>query len=858
VRSTKTNRTCHFLGHSHLDAAWLWPFSETKKVFHDTCESVLKLMEQYPGFTFCQSSAQYYKWLEEQYPETFSRVRHRVKEGRWEIVGGTWVEPDGNLPSGESIVRQFLYGKRYFQKRFGVDVRVAWMPDSFGYACTLPQLMKKSGIDFFLTQKMSWNDTTAFPYYLFTWVAPDGSAVLAHQTVGSYSEGVFEAQILEQMKASMSRQELGDLLVLFGSGDHGGGVTPDMIERATEFVEGRKKPKGVFQTARGFFDILAKMSARRIPKVQDELYLQYHRGTYTTEARVKQNNRRAECFLETAEKFSTIAMRYGSRYPSSELNEAWELLLLNQFHDVLPGSGVPDVYKDSEECFASIFRITHSAISRSLGAIATRIDTTGEGKSLLVFNPLSWRRSGVVEVPTDAIGRAVEIRDEKGGVVPSQIVDGKAKLIFLAQDIPSVGYREFKVQQTRRVKGSPSASLSANETPRTIRLENEFLVVEVDRATGHLTSIFGKQSKKETLNGPANVIQVFDDTPVSGRKSVTYPIDAEMFDAWEIYIHQQKGGAHVAELRNPLEVRLVENGPVRARLSVKYRYPQGDRLDSVFIQQVILYDKVPFVEFGLDVDWHASHRLAKVAFPLAVHSEHTTYEAPYGFVTRLDPTSPKATLADKAKYEVPGQKWMDHSSEDDSYGVSLLNDCKYGFDVAHDVIRMTLLRSAAYPIGLRAMFNLPVETGGSTEPTDQGLHHVGYAVYPHRSDFRAALVPRQSYEFNYPLIPLLEPTHRGVLPRLHSFFSAEPGNVILTVIKKAEDSDDIILRLYETSGQDATAETRLDSTLLEVKETNLLESELAAVSFQERVVRVPMPKNAIETLRLRLRGSHAP
>lgn len=813
-------------------------------------------MERYPGFTFCQSSAQYYKWLEEQYPQTFKKIKQRVKEGRWEIVGGTWVEPDGNLPSGESFVRQFLYGKRYFKDRFGVDVRVAWMPDSFGYACTLPQLMRKSGMDFFLTQKMSWNDTTAFPYYLFTWVAPDGSAILAHQCVGTYSENVIESQILEQMKASMARQQLGELLVLLGAGDHGGGVTADMIERAREFVEGSKKPKGVFQTAQGFFDILAKIPVTRIPKVQDELYLQYHRGTYTTQSRVKQNNRRAECLLETAEKFSTIAMRYAYPYRSADLNDAWQLLLLNQFHDVLPGSAIPDVYKDSEECFGSIFRTVDSVISESLSAIAAKIDTTGDGKSLLVFNPLSWTRSGVVEVPTQAIGEAAEIDDEKGGAIPFQIVDGKTKLIFLAQEVPSIGYREFSVRETKRARTRPSGSLSARETPKTIKLENEFLIVEVEKTTGHVASIVDKKAKRETLKGPANVIQVFDDTPVSGRKAVAYPVDAEVFDAWEIYIHQQEGGAHVVELNDPLEVRLVEDGPVRARVSMKYKHTQEDRPDSLFTQEVILCAKVPFVEFRLDVDWHASHRLAKVAFPLAINSEHTTYEAPYGFITRLDPTSPRATLADKAKYEVPGQKWMDHSSEDGSYGVSLLNDCKYGFDTANDVIRITLLRSAAYPIGMRAVFNLPVDVGDSIEPTDQGTHHIAYGFYPHCSDFKQALVPRKAYEFNYPLIPLPEPPHKGILPKLHSFLSVQPDNLILTVIKKAEDSDDIILRFYETSGEDAKAEIQVDSGLVEVRETNLLENERAVVSFQERVIRLPVSKNAIKTLKVGLPGVH--
>lgn len=351
MSSRNVGGTCYFLGHSHLDAAWLWTFSESIEVFHDTCETILGLMEKYESFCYCQSSAQYYKWLEEKYPGTFEKVKRRVEERRWEIVGGAWVEPDGNLPSGESLVRQFLCGKRYFKEKFNVDVKIAWFPDSFGYAWTLPQILKKAGMDYFLTQKMLWNDTTVFPYYFFRWTAPDGSSILAHQTVGSYDETVVETRIVEQMKLLNSCQQLNDLLLLFGRGDHGGGVAEDMIQRALEFLKGYKPIKGVFSTSKEYFSILAeKTRGKEIPEINDELYFQFHRGTYTTQAKTKKNNRKAECLLETAEKFSTLAQNYGCAYPSTELKKAWEKLLLNQFHDVLPGSSVPEVYENSEKC----------------------------------------------------------------------------------------------------------------------------------------------------------------------------------------------------------------------------------------------------------------------------------------------------------------------------------------------------------------------------------------------------------------------------------------------------------------------------------------------------------------------------
>jgi alpha-mannosidase len=808
-------------------------------------------MDKYRDFCFCQSSAQYYKWLEEKYPETFEKVKRKVKEGRWEIVGGTWIESDGNMPSGEAFVRQFLYGKRYFKQKFNVDVKIAWMPDSFGYAWTLPQIMKKSGIEYFLTQKILWNDTTVFPYYFFKWIAPDGSSIFAHETVGSYDESVLETRIFEQMKQLNSRHQLSDLLVLFGTGDHGGGVTEDMIQRALGFVQQNEPIKGRFSTCKEYLSILSEKIHGELPQINDELYFEFHRGTYTTQAKVKKNNRQAECLLETAEKFSTLAQKYGYAYPSEELHEAWEKLLLNQFHDVLPGSSIPEVYKDSEEYFKSILSMANSIISKSLRVIAAQIATEGEGKSLLVFNPLSWARSDIVEFPSDGLGNDFEIYDEQGQIVPSQIIEG-GKVIFIAEDVPSVGYKEYRAKRSDR-KTQSLSSLSSEETVKEIKLENEFLLVIVDKNTGLVKSIFDKSNRKEVLQDWGNRIQVFEDYPVKGRTCVNSRIDAAVFDAWEVFIYQQREGVKCAELRSPVEVKLVEKGPLRARVSVKCTYSQKGRPDSVFVQEIILCNKLPLVMFQLHVDWHAEHRLAKVAFPLNVHSDFTSYEAPYGFVMRRNPLSPNATLAERAKYEVPAQKWIDHSCEDGSYGVSLLNDCKYGFDTANDTIRMTLLRSAGYPIELRAAFGLPVDEAAEAELTDQGEHHIAYALYPHRFDFRKALTVRRAYEFNYPLIALIEPNHKGKLPKVYSFVSVQPENVILTAIKKAEDSKDIILRVYETSGEDTNVTIRLAETLKDAMETDLMEKEVSRISIKEKTIETSISKHEIKTMKMIIR-----
>ena len=850
MSSKSVSGTCYFLGHSHLDAAWLWPFSESKRVFHDTCEIVLRLMEKYPDWYFCQSSAQYYKWLEEEYPETFEKVKRRVKEGRWEVVGGSWIEPDGNLLSGESYVRQYLYGKRYFMEKFGIDVKVAWMPDSFGYAWTLPQIMKGVGMDYFLTQKLKWNDTTPFPFHFFKWKAPDGSIILALQNVGDYSETVDESEMVRQMKLLHKRQKMNDLLVLFGIGNHGGGVAEEMIKRSLEFIQGKKQLQGAFQTSKGYFSMLEKkMKEDRIPEVNDELYLQYHRGTYTTQGKVKRNNRRAECLLEVAEKFSTLATRYGYKYPRAELREAWEKLLLNQFHDVLPGSGTPEVYEDSETFLQSIFSALSTVVSQALFTIAAKIDTSGEGKSIVVFNPLSWSRTDTVEVLVKDLGNVFDIYDEKGKMVPSQIIEEESKVLFVAEQVPPIGYKEYKARRTSQTKKPLSTQLSSKETEKQITIQNEFLSIKLDRNTGLINSIFDKIGKKEILEKPGNLIQVFEDTPVSGRKSVEFPMDAEIFDAWEVYINQQRGGPKYVELKEPFQVELAEKGPVRARALIKYKYVQENRPDSIFVQEVVLYHRISLVQLKLHADWHAKHRLAKIAFPLAIHNESTTYEVPYGCITRLDPSSRKATEAEKAKYEVPAQKWIDHSSDDGSYGASLLNDCKYGFDSANDVIRMTILRSSQYPYMLRRAFELPFdEKKAETEVADQGEHDISYALYPHAFDFKKAQTVKKAYEFNYPLLTLVVPAHSGELPKSKSFLSIQPENVVLTTMKKAEDSDDMILRFYEIAGKETRATIKLAEAPANAKETDLMENGKSELPIDDDGIHANTRKHEIKTL----------
>jgi len=841
---------CYLVGNSHIDAAWLWRIDETIHVVcKGTFSKVLELMDKYPEFKFSQSSAQYYEWMEKYYPEIFEKIRERVKSGQWEIVGGMWVESDLNIPSGESLVRQFLYGKKYFLQKFGIDVEVAWLVDSFGFCWTLPQIMAKSGIKYFITQKLRWNDMVKFPYNVFWWIAPDGSRVLAHQTVGSYVSLTRGENIKKEMETLEKRHGIKELAVLYGFGDHGGGPTEEMIEKIKELMKREDYPELKFSFIIDYFKRLEELSKEvRYPELYDELYLQFHRGTYTTIAKVKWNNRKGEVALENSEKLASIARLFGAKYPQEELKEAWKKVLLNQFHDIICGSSIPEVYEDSEKDFQEVFSTTSKIIQNSLKTIADRVKI--DSKSIIVFNTLSWKRTDLVEIEIPEENTVVE--DYAGNEVPSQkTADGK--LLFIAKDVPSLGYKTYRLKTVNKVL-EYKADLKVLEKEDKVVLENKYLSVIIDKKTGVIKSIFDKRHGIEVIDKRkgANIIQIFEDRPTEGR-TILSGGDAIGCDAWEIYIYQQpdehKGRAvKYIELKDPLEVKVVEKGPVRATVEVKYKYSQEGRPDSFFTIKIMLVTETPRVDFELHADWHAGHRLAKVAFNLALESDFATYEIPYGFIVRRHPTSPYANLWERAKWEAPGQKWLDYTDEEKDYGVSLLNDCKYGFDTSMSLVRMTLLRSPKHPPRYGEKWDV---TKG--EFMDQGEHTVKYSLYLHEGDWRRARTVNKAYEFNYPLIAIKTEAHKGDLPPENSFIKVSPETVVLTVVKKSEDSDDIILRFYETCGQDTEYTIKLSKEIkaTEVYETDLLERPLNKLEVKDNTIEGKIGKCEIKTLLLK-------
>jgi len=815
--------TIRAVGNSHIDMAWLWPWTETVQVVRDTFGTVLELMDEYPEFLYAQSSAQDFLWLEEKYPDMFKEIQKRVKEGRWELVGGMWVEPDLNMPCGESLVRQLLTGKRYFQQKFGVDVRIGWNPDSFGYSWQLAQIYKRSGVDYFVTQKISWNDTTKFPYKLFWWESPDGSRVLTYFPHG-YGNNISPVRCSEFLAEDVPLcSGYHENMLLYGVGDHGGGPTRQMLDAAVRWQHSLQAafPSIKWSTAQQFFnDVNDNLPKLDLPVWKSELYLQFHRGTYTTQAESKKRMRYSEELMLNSEKFASLAMLHGRAYPQPQFEDCWRRVCFDQFHDMMAGSGIHINYVDETENLEFVKLACLPILHGSMRTLAARIDTKGPGIPVVVFNSLSWERSDVVETEVQFPGPTakIEVQDPEGHGAPSAVTwrDDSiqtVKVRFLARGLPPVGYKVFHVVSTDHPREA-SSTLKASGTT----LENEFLRVEVDSNTGCVTSLVNKKDGKNILKPGANgnLLETFVDKP-------------KQFDAWNIgWPYDQTK----VELLEAQEVQLVENTPVRAVVRVKKSFQK-----SSFVQEICMYPEIPRADVNMQADWHETHIMLKVAFPLDIAPEKATYEIPYGTIER--PAIPH-TKAEEAEWEVCAQQWGDLSES--GHGFSLLNTCKYGYDtVEKGVIRLTLLRSPVSPDPI----------------ADQGPHEFTYAMYPHAGGWKKAGTELRGYELNYRAIPLVAEAHEGPLPSSYSFVTIEPSNVILTAIKKAEDDNSVIFRFYEFEGKPSRVRLRLPEAATQAVETNLMEKEEHSISLGPggKELTTPIGAHVIKSVKVTFQNS---
>lgn len=969
----------HAIGNAHIDTAWLWPKSEVKdSVVPDTYTNALTLMKNSSDYRFSASAAQHYKFFRDYSPTQWQELKGRVASGQWEVTGGTVVEADNNMGSGEAHVREFLYGKRFMRENFGIDVRVGFTPDSFGFNWTWPQIMKKSGIDFWFTSKLNWHDTNRTHKGPFIWKGVDGTEIPSYQLAFDYTGNTSLGQLEGALDATAALG-LKEALHLYGQGDHGGGPNSGDLDALRAADKSQAYTVRMSKIGDYYFNYL-QHHLNALPTINTELYLETHRGVATSQAQTKRNNRNSEARAEEAEKFSSISKWLGGYYPIGEITDIWErVILVNQFHDILPGSSIDRVYKGPDidggvdAQYANAINKLKHIIQQANSNIANNMDTTGNGVPVVVSNSLSFGRTDVVEteVAFPAAPPGIKVYDN-GQEIPSQsIITGKtAKVVFIANNIPSLGAKVFHIVAT------PSGNYNTGLSITNNRIENNYYNVSFNN-NGNLVSVFDKAANREALRGEGNALHFFVDEPSA-------------WDAWNL--GDDVRNDKFITINNVTSTEIVESGPVRATFKVN-RSHSG----STFSQYITLYSQVQRVDFRTDVNWNEDRKLLKVAFPMNLsgaqqgsftqphflkwcspnsgdhwlrvdlgsvqslkqfkiqhataageplkfntrnyqiqvsndgnnwtrvvnvagntrgHTTHditpasaryvrlyittpaqdtntaariydfqaintngqnvalrksvsadgecsaneaarfavdgvqqgpasdtiATYDIGYGAISRPIKRDDKF---EQARFEVNGQKWADLSELAANFGVSVLNDGKYGWDAKDNRLRLTLLKSA-------------VGTLGSTNPADDGFHSIKYALYPHASGWQAANTVWKSYEFNYPLLATTAEAHTGNLGKSFSFASVNQEKVNISAIKQAEDDPNaFIIRLHETKGEGPTpVALTFASDIVDAYEMDMIEwNNIGNSNFAGNTINLTMGSFDIRTIRVVLKSA---
>lgn len=770
----------HLVANSHIDPVWMWRWQEGSEVIRATFSSVLSLMDELPDFKFIASSAAFYEWVERVDPKLFNQIKKRVKEGRWGLVGGWWVEPDCNLPSGESLVRQGLYGQKYFKKKFGRYVTTAFNPDSFGHAGTLPQILKKLGFQnyvFFRPEPQV--EMRGLPSIPFWWEGKDGSTVLAYRPPASsrllYTTDGSAACIERRIKSLSGLKKLPQLC-LYGKGDHGGGMTKDEI-LTIKRIQNQRRDVIIFSTLDEFFSDLRKTRTERVelPTVKTEL--QRHAvGCYSAHSEVKRLNRECEHLLMAAERFSAIAsFAFGCKYPQESLTEAWKTLLFNQFHDVSGGVCIAKAYEDVKDGYGEVRQKALNALNFALQTIAKNINL--KETALVIFNPLPWFRKEPVSFdPYDLrfYKGEISVHSERGKI-PCQLVKsprvGKKSVQFIVET-PALGYSCYKV--VGREEGEEKATKVCGQLKADNNgLENDFWRISAG-VDGSLLKLYDKRNKVEVCRILLKVLRDKSDTWSHGIDR--YDEEVGLFGEPEIY--------------------LDEIGDVQATLRIITRYNK-----SLIEHFVTVYREIDRIDFRARINWQESWHLLKLSFETNLQNPEVFYDIPYGWIQR-----------EVNGLEVPGQKWSCLEGEAPNtqaklvrYGLAVLNDSKYGFDARGGELRITILRSPPYAYSTYPTYKEPAKMSGSEEFIDQGWQTVRYSLLSYKGSWRRAEVPQKAWEFNEPLIVNQEHAHKGKLPTYHSFLEVSPSNAVLAVLKRDENSRDFIVRVYETTGNHCTA-----------------------------------------------------
>ncbi|UQZ36764.1 alpha-mannosidase [Paenibacillus sp. PK3_47] len=807
--------TMHMVGQSHIDLAWLWPLKETVRKASRTFSTVITLMEQYEHYRYSQSQPQLYDYVKRHDPELYASIKKRIAEGRWELVGGMWVEPDLNIPSGESLVRQLLYGRAFYDREFGKNSRVEWLPDTFGYCASLPQLLKKSGVDYFMTTKMNWNDTNRFPYDLFYWQGIDGTKVLSYLNHG-LNEDTAPADVSEHWNSFRQKKVHPEQMLLYGYGDGGGGVTREMLETVERSGSLPGLPGSRFSTAHEFFDGI-RDAAPPLPVWSGDMYLELHRGTYTTHGQNKRWNRKAEALYRETEIWNTLSYLSGAAELAEcastqhgELQEGWNLLLLNQFHDIIPGTSIPEVYVKSKSHYEEIFGRGERVRAAVLNRLEKSIDTQGEGIPVILFNSLSWERRDAAALTGGKELTGLLPYDDQGVLLPSDLLpykDGYAMYIS-AGTVPSMGYRTVWL---RPEPSAGSCSHAGGQAAGTLeQAEERALPVSVPEqwetahyrlafdTEGRIVSWLDKSCGRELVEagGAANHLQLFHDRPT-------------VWDAWDIDPHFGEQPAAEAVL---LSSEVLLQGQTRDVLRMSWQLNH-----SLIEQQIIFHRDSRRVDFETRVDWREEHKLLKAAFPVQILSSKAVYEIPFGSIERPTHTN---TSWEQAQLEVCGHRWADLS--EGGYGVSLLNDCKYGYDIKGNTLRLSLLRAPRWP----------------DSSTDIGIHEFTYSLLPHQGDWREGGVVREGFVLNQPLYAHIAEAHDGVMPSSRSLLELKGNHTIIDALKMAEDASGAVIRMYESGGGRENVlltlpgNSQVPDGRFTVEETNLMEQPEAAQGIE--------------------------
>jgi len=789
----------YMIGHAHIDPVWLWPWTEGVSIIHSTFQAALDRMNETPDFCFVSSSAQFYDWVAQNDPKMIEKIKKRIEEGRWNIVGGWWVEPDVNMPSGESMVRQGLYGQLTFQHLFGRHSKVGFNPDSFGHTSTLPQILKKQDMDSYIFMRPGPNEKK-LPADLFWWKGIDGTKVLTYRIQQSYNDTNITGKRMKRIMENAGEQPMKSFMNFFGAGDHGGGATKKNIKSIERLKAGKGAPVILYSTAEKYFKEINANKKLNLPVVDDDL--QHHSpGCYTAESGIKKGNRQSEAALITAEKIVTIgAYVWGAAYPKKELTTAWQHVLFLQFHDSMAGTSLFEHSQSAREGYGFALDTAHHTMYLALQKLEWQIATKDpESQYLVVFNPHAWQVKGNIEYDFDwnSSHKSSRVEDEKGNILPHQWTAasteaGSRKKLIIEASIPAMGYRQI------RLKDGDSGMAATKVKAERNRLENEFY--KLSFSSNGTVSILDKECGKEIFaGGQTGCKAVIIDDP-----SDTWSHDVEIFDNEIGYFGKA-------------DIKILENGPVRATVRVKTSY--GDSILSIDWSLCLGSHNI---KTKVNLDWHERLKMLKLSFPVNIETPVPTYETPYGHIVR-----------EANGKEDPGQRWIDITGKQDgnTFGLTVINDAKYGYNVLENDMRISVARSAVYAHHRPRVLDINAEHLWM----DQGIQTFEMMLVPHSGTWEKNNIARITEEFMAPAVATYQGIHGGSLPKSGSFLSIDNPSVIVSAVKQSENGEDTIIRLVETSG--LTSAATLDLTFAKQKWTgNFTPCEIKTIRMNKKGV----------------------